>query len=286
MNYKITFLCTLFLIIHIRIIAQTINYSPAFFGPNANPVPESTDATISKSTTLHFSENYFFGFGDQTLNSKLVVEIPLLPENVSLKVWSTFFEHYQVTKEVLAQRGIPDKEKSGMVFGGDIYVQTRIRLLKEKNYIPAIILNSTLKTASVKEKTLENRRYFDTPGYYFDMEIGKSFNLYNCIIQEIRPVINVGFICWETYGRQNDAPLYGAKLILSNKWINFENSISGYYGWMKNGDAPLIYSSKITNKHSKFGIFANYKYGIHDYPYHNIEIGITIPLAKLTPKYQ
>lgn len=266
--------------------AQSVNYSPAYFGPNANPVPEFTDATIAKYTTLQFSENYFFGFGDQTFNSKLVIEVPLLSEKVSIKLWNTFVEKYRVSHKISALRGMKDNNTEGIIWGGDIYIQTRILLLKERKYTPNIILNSTLKTASVKESAFENRRYFDTPGYYFDVEIGKSFLFSNNILSEIRPIVNIGFLCWETVQRQNDAPMYGGKIILSNQWIDLENSIAGYSGWMKNGDAPLIYSGKIIYKHLKFGIFANYKYGIHDFPYHQVEAGVSFWFDKLTPRYK
>ena len=168
---------------------------------------------------------------------------------------------------------------------GDIYVQTRMLITQEKKYLPNIILNSTLKSAS--GSNFAQRRYFDTPGYYFDVEIGKSIHTKSRIVSEIRAVANLGFLCWETTNStQNDAPMYGGKVILSNKLFDFENVLSGYYGWMNNGDAPLAYSSKLTFKQSKINFFAQYQYGINDFPYHHIRAGISFQLSKLTPKYK
>ena len=263
--------------------AQTVNYSPAFFGPNANPVPEFGQATVTDRTTVRLSGDYHFGFGDQTANATLTVEMPLLPECVSLKVWASMLEHYRVTQDVYDLRQMQGGSLNGSA-NGDIYVQTRIRILKERRMAPAIVLNSTLKSASGTH--FEQRRYFDTPGYYFDLEVGKSFALNNRMVSTIRVVADLGFLCWETTGStQNDAPMYGGKIILSNALIDFENTLSGYYGWMNNGDAPLVYTTKLTFKQPKIHFFAQYQYGIHDFPYHHVQAGISVPFGKLTPKY-
>lgn len=275
-----------------NINAQTVKYSSAWFGPNANPVPEFTDGRIPQKTTISLMADYYFGYGDETKNGYFKIEIPLVSERVSFKIWSTVFEHYKVTPELSAYR-----EMNGNLSGksnGDFYVQTRISLLKEKKTAPAIILNSTLKTAS--GTNFNERRYFDTPGYYFDMEIAKSIYTKSKFINEIRAVGNLGFLCWETTGSsQNDAPMYGAKLIIGNKKWNLDNTISGYWGWIHTnkklsplgdyGDAPLVYNSKITFKSEYMDYFAQYQYGINDFPYHQIRLGISFPVEKLTPKF-
>ena len=271
------------LLFSIGSFAQTVNYSPAYFGPNANPVPEFTDATIPATTTVKVSGNYYFGFGDNTSNLNFNVEIPLLPERVSFKVWVVPIERYRVTQAIYDKRNMAGGRLSGTA-NGDFYVQTRMLILKERKIAPAIIFNSTLKTAS--GNNFLQRRYFDTPGYYFDVELGKSIHLENKIIDEIRFVANLGFFCWETTNStQNDAFMYGGKIILSNRLFDFENSLSGYYGWMKNGDAPLVFNSKLIFKQPKFSIFMQYKYGIKDFPYHHVQTGISFTLPKLTPRY-
>ena len=281
--------CAIFLSLH-PIYSQHVKYAPAWFGPNANPVPEFTDATIPSATTLQLMGDYYFGYGDITKNGYFKIEIPLLPERVSFKIWTSMFEHYRVTEEVSELR-----QMNGTTSGkanGDFYVQTRILMLKENKRNPAIILNSTLKTAS--GTNFKERRYFDTPGYYFDMEIGKSFFFNNKILNEIRFVGNLGFLCWETTNStQNDAPMYGGKMIARiNQW-QWENTIAGYYGWMHThpfygsdyGDTPLVYSTKLTFKRKKIVYFAQYQYGIKDYPYHQLRVGVSFKIEKLTPQY-
>lgn len=270
--------------------AQTVRYSPAWFGPNANPVPEMTDARIPEKTSISLMGDYYFGFGDKTTNGYVKIEIPLLPTRVSMKVWTSVLENYEVTSEISEKRGM-----NGNLTGranGDIYVQTRISIFCEKKNTPAVILNSTLKTASGTK--FEQRRYFDTPGYYFDIEGGKSFYTKSSFFNEIRLVGNLGFLCWETSGnRQNDAPMYGIKFITGNEKWKFENNLSGYWGWMHTnakygsdyGDAPLVFAGKLTLMHGYMDYFLQYQNGINDFPYHQIRAGICFPVEKLTPKY-
>ena len=283
----------LLVILSLQGIYSQTPYSTAWFGPNANPVPEFTDATIPAKTTITLTGDYYFGHGDQTENGYAKIEFPLIPERVSFKVWSTILEHYQVTDQVSAQRAMLDGNTSGKA-NGDIYFQTRILLLKETNNAPDIILNTTLKTASGTYQ--QYRRYFNTPGYYFDAEIGKSLHTQSSFISEIRAVVNVGFMCWETerQSTQDDAPMYGGKIIIGNSDWKLENTLSGYWGWMHTnvrygadyGDAPMVYAAKITKLTKNINYFAQYQYGIYDFPYQQIRLGISFTIDKLTPKYK
>jgi len=279
-------ICTIYLLIcFIPVVcSQTVNYSPAYFGPNANPVAEFSGATIPKFTTVEVSGNYYFGFGDQTINPELKIEIPLLPQRISLKLWVALWEKYTVTQALYDQRQMQGK-LSGTTNGGDVYVQTRFSVLAEKKYLPAVLLNITLKTAS--GEAFKERRYFNTPGYYFDAEIAKSFRFENKIINDLRIATDLGFLCWEmTNSRQNDAFMYGAKIILSNNVIDFENTLAGYKGRIKNGDNPLVYSAKLIGKYKIFSFFVQYKYGIRDWNYHQLQAGFSVGIQKLTPKYK
>ena len=281
----VRFAC-IFLLFSSVSFAQTVNYSPAYFGPNALPVPPFTDATIPKHTTVQFNTSHFWGFGDITTSVGFGVEVPLLPELVSFKVWFTGFETWRVTQEVYDLRNMQGGQLRGRA-NGEFYVQTRMLLLRERRFAPSIILNSTLKTAAATNPDFIQRRHFDTPGYYFCVEIGKSFFPRGRFLDEIRTVVNLGFLCWETTNStQNDAPMYGGKIILRNRLFDFENTLSGYYGWMNNGDRPLVFSSKLRFRQPNFNIFLQYQYGINDFPYHHIQAGVSFSLSSLTPRYR
>lgn len=282
----------IFLILFIFLTIQSVHsqiviYSPAWFGPNANPVPESSNGEINKFTSLELSGNYYFGFGDKTRNLSFKTEVPLLSEKVSLSVWSSLTERFHVSPELAAERNMTDLTGKAK---GDIYIQTKFMIINEKKIIPGVLGRISLKTAA--GNNLKNRRFFDTPGYFFDFEIYK--NLYNNPTENfnIKTVMNLGFFSWETTNSvQNDAPLYGMNLILTkNKYI-LENSISGYYGWMsiKNpdyGDRPLVYTTKLHYQTNKTNYYIHYQYGIKDFPYHHLAVGTEINLEKLTPHYK
>ncbi len=257
---------------------------PPFSGRTPWPYPRFR---TERSPGTLVSTDYSFGYGDRTLGIRLDAEIPLVPRHVSFKLWYDVYEFYTLSPAVCAERGIapgPDGGKKGRG-GGDVYVQTRMSILGERRNRPQIILSATIKTASGSH--FPERRFYDTPGYYFDFEIAKSFFLKSETLNEIRLVAQGGFLCWETSGsRQNDAPMYGLNVILANRWINLENQIGGYCGWMNNGDRPLAYRAKLTYDHKFVDLFFQYQYGIVDFPYHQIRVGCSFSLSKLTPRYQ
>jgi hypothetical protein len=266
-----------------------IHHTPNYFGPNANPVPEFTDATIPEFTQVSITGDYYFGYGDETISNLTKIEVPLIKERVSVKVWKTLIEHYSVSDEILLRRRMSKNKGTAT---GDFYVQTRIKLLSEGKSKPAIILNATLKTASGSD--YKNRRFFNTAGYYFDVEIGKSFTINNFFIDEMRLVSDLGFFSWDVQtpnmNVQDDTIMYGAKLILKHKNISWENTFSGYNGWIKRvedyGDRPMVFASKLNFSTKNQTIwFLQFQHGIQYFPYDQLRIGVVFPLRKLTPKF-
>jgi hypothetical protein len=248
------FLVVLFIVFAAQGMAQgagAVQYSSLYFGPNANPVPQFGDAAIPHTTTIGAGMNYFGGYaGDITMNGSASVEIPFAAGRISLRVWAAFCEYYQIPRMVKQFRNVQNDAASpiskGMTAIGDVYIQTRMSILNQKRYMPDVVLNITLKTASAKAEDFQMRRYFDTPGYYFDMEIGKSIMLNSRFIKEFRMAADIGFLCWETTAStQNDAIMGGIKLIAAGAMFRLENSIDGYSGWMANGDQPIVFTSRI-----------------------------------------
>ncbi len=265
-----------------------IHHTTNYFGPNANPVPEFTDALIPQNTNVTLIGDYYFGHGDNTFSNNIKVEIPLIPEKVSVKVWKTLIEYYSVTDEIVSRRSM---RKNNGFATGDFYIQTRIRILSEKKNSPSLVLNSTLKTASGSD--FKNRRFFNTAGYYFDVELGKSFVFNDSFIDEIRLVSNLGFFSWDVQtpniNVQDDAVMYGLKFILKHKNISLENTFSGYEGWIKRvddyGNKPMVFSSRLNFEVRKTLWFLQFQHGIKYFPFEQIRVGVQIPLEHLTPKF-
>lgn len=275
--FSFAFLCTKF------IVAQSlIHHTTNYFGPNANPVPDFTDARIPESTQLSIYGDYYFGHGDKTISNLKKIEIPIISEKVSVKIWKVLLEKYSVTDEVKNRRGM---QKNKGIATGDVYIQTRIKLLSEKEKLPCIILNSTLKTASGSD--FKNRRFFNTAGYYFDLEMGKSFMFENSFIKELRVVSDLGFYSWDiqtpNLNVQDDAVMYGFKAVLKHKSIIWENTFSGYTGWIKRA---IVFASKIgVETKNKTVWFLQYQHGIRYFPFEQFRIGVQLPLKKLTPHF-
>lgn len=270
--------------------AQVVRRSTAWFGPNAFPVPEFTDARIPAQTALSLMGDHYSGFGDITKNIYVKGEFPLLPQRVSIGIWCGLFEQFNATQEIKTDRFMLN-DTFGLAHG-DIYIQTRMLLLKEKKFAPDIIFNTTLKTATGTHVT--DRRYFDTPGYYFDMEFGKNIFSQQKNDFHIRMVGNLGFLSYETTGaRQNDAFMYGAKIITDLKQFSLETSFRGYWGWMHThpdygpdfGDTPLVAAFRLNYTSPKFLIFSQYQHGIRDFPFHQLRLGISMSLKTITPAY-
>jgi hypothetical protein len=55
--------------------------------------------------------------------------------------------------------------------------------------------------------------------------------------------------------------------------------------WVNYGDAPLVYATKFSISTSNVVYFAQYQFGINDFPYYQTRIGLDLVLRKLTPKY-
>ena len=267
-------------------LPKEVIYAPPYFGPNAQPVQEVGDGKIPDYTQFGFSTDYAFGYGDQTLAWQVTVEIPLLPKYVSLKAWMVVHEFFWLTPEVCRKRNIDLlEEKPNGWATGDLYFQTRISALRETKYRPQITVNISFKTASGGK--FEQRRYYDSPAYFFDASVAKSFPIKRKFLNDIRLVGSVGFLCWETTNsRQDDSGTYGLNLILANSFLAFENQVAGYWGRLNNGDRPLTYRTTLTYKHKYLNLFFQYQYGIMNFPYHQIRLGIVVPVKILTPKYQ
>jgi hypothetical protein len=270
-----------------QITIERSRYSTRYFGPNANPVPLFSDATIPQYTTIEMSANYFYGFyGDHTYNGFLCAEIPFISNRLSLKVWTAFAEYFEMPPRVALYRSTVNEQQSGIVPIGDVYVQTRIGILTEQKWRPAVVLNITLKTASPTAEDFAARRYFDTPGYYFDVEVGKSLHFNSRIINELRFAVDLGFLCWETTeSTQNDAVMSGVKIIAANRLLRLESSLCGYKGWMKDGDNPLVFTTRLMTATTPIAYFIEYQYGMRNFSYHHFQAGIQIPVKFLTPKY-
>lgn len=229
--------------------------APRWFGPNAFPVPEMTDGLIDPSRTLELAGDFFTGRladgRDLTYDAFLRLHLPLWSDRAALTVWMPVVEWWQTDPAVDAARNIlSDPSKDPGHDSGDVYVSLDIQLLTETSVRPSLLLRSVLKSAS--GNNFGYARYYDAPGYFFDLTAGKSFG-------PVRLAATTGFLCWQTdNGRQNDAIQYGLAAFYSGPGgLRLSTQWAGYFGWERYGDAPMTISARAAWRFPLSGISAD-----------------------------
>lgn len=257
--------------------------APDYFGPNAFPIPDMLDGTTASDVRLEISSDYFAGHrGDKTYDIAFKCVVPLFSDRINMTLWlSAITEWYEMSEESHEHSRLSDDiALKGKEFG-DAYISTDIHVLKQTKYRPDISLRVALKSAL--GYGFFKARYYDGPGYFFDTSAAKSILFEGGrFVEELRFVASLGFLCWQTdNGRQNDATMYGLQLKMSNKRYTFTQSWGGYSGWEKEGDCPMSIKSELRIKcGNRFEPLAYFQYGINDYPYTQIKLGVSYTFAR------
>lgn len=225
--------------------------APLWFGPNAFPVPEMADGLLGSTASVELAGDFFQGHLadglDQTFDAFLRIHLPLWSERAALTVWMPVVEFWRTDATVDAARHIlSDPSKDPGHDSGDVYISADFQLVTESFFRPSILLRSVLKTAS--GNNFGYARYYDSPGYFFDMTVGKS-------IGPLRIAATTGFLCWQTdNGRQNDAVQYGLAAFFTPgeipycapwlRGLSLSAQFAGYVGWEHHGDSPQTLSAR------------------------------------------
>lgn len=250
-----------------------IRVSPLYFGPNALPVPDMLDGTVSERLFSEVSYDFYKGFyGDVTQDINVKLNVPLFSPRVNLTVWMPVVEFYKNTSRSLVHQSSAEQKVKGKEFG-NVYVTTDIHVFRQKVYTPDVTLRIGLITASGDSEQFA--RYFDAPGYFFDTSIAKSVKFGDSFFRELRFIANLGFLCWQvTTDSQNDAYMYGLKTKLNTKAFSASVAWQGYSGWIGNGDKPMVIKADIIGNIKKFRPIIAYQYGLRDYPFHQLRVGL------------
>lgn len=262
--------------------------APAYFGPNAFPVPDMTDGTTSSD--LRF-ELYGDGFlcsmtssstDDITLDLFAKATIPLFTDRVNLVIWMPVVEWFRSGPAINRLRRVqdPDKWISGFD-SGDAYVSTDILVLDERKRGVGMVLRAALKSAS--GNSYGSARVYDAPGYFFDLSAGRDIIVSADRSTRLRLALSAGFLCWQTAnGRQNDAVMYGALASFVKGPFKAEVNYGGYVGWEGIGDRPMTIKTKLSWSFGRCSLNAMYQAGFVDWPFHQIRLGAAyqIPLTQ------
>lgn len=255
--------------------------APAYFGPNAFPIPDMSDGSLMSDLKL---ELYGDGFicrmtskptDDVTLDLFAKATIPLFSDRVNLVIWMPVIEWFHSCPPVNHIRRIPDPDThiTG-IDSGDAYVSTDILLIDENKRGMGVVLRAALKSAS--GNSYSTARVYDAPGYFFDIAAGR--NIYRSENDKtiLRLALSTGFLCWQTgNGRQNDAVMYGISSSVKSGRFTGRIDFGGYVGWEGMGDHPISVKTKLSWKIRDFSIDIMHQAGIQHWPFHQLRIGTT-----------
>lgn len=252
--------------------------APAYFGPNAFPVPDMLDGSTSDECKIELYSDSYLGKvpgckDDFTTNIFLRVTVPLFSPRVNLVLWGNLLEYYNTGPEVNEFRRVDcDGHLTGLLTG-DIYVSTDIMLLTQEQQGVDATLRAALKSASGDD--YEYARYYDNAAYFFDVAVGREF-VFPGEKCSLKLAASTGFLCWQTdNGRQNDAVMYGVKGSLRAGRFGASVEYGGYVGWERDGDAPMTLKANASWQIGAVGVNVGYQVGLMDWPFHQVRIGAT-----------
>ena len=251
---------------------------PAYFGPNAFPIPDMLDGRTSSELKLELYGDCFLGTttgrvaDDITGDLFAKLTIPLFTPKANLTVWMPIFEYFYTSAEVNALRRLPYTDDLQGMDSGDVYVSADVRILSQEKHHLDITARAVLKTASANQYA--KGRCYDAPGYFFDVAFGRGFQL--GANSNLRLALSGGFLCWQTdNGRQNDAVMYGALVAYSYKNFAIDTCFGGYAGWEGDGDRPMSLKTNLSYRIGDLILRVGHQVGFKDWPYHQIRVGAT-----------
>ena len=259
--------------------SEFLIFSPRFSGPNAMPVPLTSTGKVTNSSFVSLGGHYQGLAGDRTGNLTFYAGHTFLKNRISIDVFMVPIEVYKLSDQRKIERNVYFENFDKKTAIGDLYINTNVQLFNEKQHAVDVAIRIGVKTAS---SGLDNpARFIDSPGYYFDGSLGRTFSEGSA---QIRPFLMLGFFAWQTNDealRQNDAFLYGlGTSVYVSDWT-FVQTLRGYSGYHDIGDKPVVLRTSVRKKQGRFGFNINYQYGIRHYRYHGLELVLQFTLATL-----
>ena len=247
-------------------------YSPRYFGPNAFRLPDLHNGRLGTRWEIESRGEYHYYAGDQTKNFFARLYIPIANGKAGVEISGVIVETYLMDKETRDERHAFECEPP-FTCNGDVIISSYYQVLKSDKWCD-IAVSGNLKTTTGNR--LCDARYTDAASYWFEMTSGR--NLFQTADNSITIRFQgmIGFYCWMTNDmvhRQNDALLYGYGGSLNIKNLFLSANWTGFHGYKKNGDRPVVFRTKLNYKYKKNIISLRYNHGIRDFLYDTYTVG-------------
>ena len=249
--------------------------APAFFGPNAFPVPDMLDGRTSSVFRLEAYADSYWGNAaegeDYTSDLFMRLVIPCFTPRVNFVMWGYLAEYCRTGPEANSYRGLGYDGTLKDCYAGDFYISADAMILTQEECGLDVSARMALKTASGHR--FHYARYYDSPGYFFDASAGRSFPIADGRAMA-RLAVSTGFLCWQTdVRRQNDAVMYGAHASVSSGRWELSAEYGGYVGWERHGDAPMTLKTCLSCSFGNLVMKLQHQAGFADWPYHQLRFG-------------
>ena len=249
-----------------------MHITPGYLGPNALPVPDVKKGVVEAGAKLELGFDFHFQEGDPTQNLFAKYYRSFANDKIAIELYGVVIEHYAMSDFIRDERIARDFDGKGIA-AGDLYFSTLIQLAKGRKF-PDTMFRMAGRTTTGSQ--LEGARYSDSPGYFFDFSFSKEYSGSSGKMSFL-PFASFGFYSWQTnddLNLQNDAFMYGVGADLRWSRWSLSNSLSGYSGYKKERDRPVIYTFDLNRKFKKHTLRLQYLYGFRDWNYQTVKISI------------
>lgn len=242
---------------------EFLQYAPRYFGPNAFPIPELRPAMVGSRFEVELRGEYHDYTGDQTKDLFGRVYLPFVKGRAAVEVSFVYKEDYKMTPETRDERHAYALE-SPISYNGDVVISALFQAWKSEKWVD-LLVSINLKTASGGR--LVDARFTDAASYWMDLTVGRDLIKANHKNISLRMMAMGGFYCWMTNDvahRQNDAISFGVGLTATYRNFTLSTDLSGFHGYEKAGDSPLILRNVLNYEYKKNILSARYHHGMRD----------------------
>jgi len=248
-------------------------FTPGYLGPNALPVPPITNGSIDSINSVGFSGDFHFSKGDHTQNITLYGSYCLVKNKISFDAFWVPVEHFTMSHQLKEERKVFALRYYDRYATADIHLNTRIQLINNT----AKKLQAALRIGyRFANSEIGAARFTDSPGYYFDISVGKTFRS----SPSLKWITMLGVYIWQVDNvvirhRQDDAFLFGTGLEWNTKSFKLQSYVSGYFGYFEHfRDDPIVFRVKADKTIKRKILFFQFQQGLHDFKYSSFELGM------------